>query len=280
MAWTGVITNVGQGLLDQWAAGDHTLTITKVTVGSGLVAAESMRSSTALVSEQATAAIVKSEPIENGTKIRIQVGPAATTAYTAKEVGIWARLDTGAETLLALHEDAAGGTAVPTAAQSPDFAFVLIVTHAISNTDDLEVTVDSTANCTIADLEDAVADIRADIKILDFTREMAAREDRTVEADISAYIDDADNYIVLSCAQYITRGTWTDTRDVIAKWRYQYVSRTDPDYVADVWPIIHLYNSDSKRYLHFSAYNATDRPRDVIVRVVLLKKRTVISVPF
>lgn len=113
---------------------------------------------------------------------------------------------------------------------------------------------------------------KADIKVIDFTKSMNPREESSYDEDISAYIDDADNYIVISCAQYITRSTWTDTMDVIAKWRYQYVSRTaDITYVADVWPIIRLYNSDSKRYLHFSAYNATDRPRDVIVRVAFMR---------
>ena len=36
MAWIGVITNAGAAILAQWAAGGHSMTIDRATVGAGV----------------------------------------------------------------------------------------------------------------------------------------------------------------------------------------------------------------------------------------------------
>lgn len=145
MSWSGVITNAGQSMLDQWTLGGHVLTITGATVGSGYVSAASMRAATALNSEEDDASIISSEAITDGTRFKIQVGPTDGTAYTAHEIGLWAKLDDGEETLLALHQDPDGGVGVPTSTDSPDFAFAMYLVHSISNSSDLSVNVDTSA---------------------------------------------------------------------------------------------------------------------------------------
>ena len=145
MSWSGVITNAGQSMLDQWTLGGHVLTITGATVGSGYVSDASMRAATALSSEKDDASIISSEAITDGTRFKIQVGPTDGTAYTAHEIGLWAKLDDGDETLLALHQDPDGGVGVPTSTDSPDFAFAMYLVHSISNSSDLSVNVDTSA---------------------------------------------------------------------------------------------------------------------------------------
>lgn len=148
MSWKGVITNAGQTILDQWVLGGHVLTITGATVGSGYVADASMRAATALDSEEDDASIISSEAISDGTRFKIQVGPTDGTAYTAHEIGLWAKLDDGDEVLLALHQDSDAGVGVPTRTDSPDFAFAVYLVHSISNSGDLAVDVDTSAYVT------------------------------------------------------------------------------------------------------------------------------------
>ena len=145
MSWTGVITNAGQDLLDQWAQGSHTLTIDRAAVGSGLTAAADMFTATNLANQQDTAAIISKEAITGGTKFKILISPASNTAYTAREVGLWAHIDNGSSVLMSLHQDEAGGISIPTQAQSPDFAFAMYIIHAISNTEEIEVNIDPNA---------------------------------------------------------------------------------------------------------------------------------------
>lgn len=150
MSWIGVITNAGAAVLADWSAGGTQLVIDKATVGSGTHELVNLRAATALAHEEAEASIISASGGTDGTKFKIQIGPAATDAYTAHEIGIWGHLysymtqESQDPVLIAIHQDSEG-TAVPTAAEMPDFAFALFVRHAISNTEDLEVTIDPDA---------------------------------------------------------------------------------------------------------------------------------------
>lgn len=156
MGWIGVITNIGQELLEQWSTGLHTLTIDGAKVGSGTTPEANMRIATALVNEEDDASIVSAVAVTGGTKFKIQVGPAASTGYTAKEIGIFAHIDSDAPVLLALHQDANGGVVVPTIAESPDFAFSLYALHAISNTGSITINIDTSAYVTTSTFNDGI----------------------------------------------------------------------------------------------------------------------------
>ena len=159
MAWTGVVTNAGRALLDSYAAGSHTLTLTDVTIGSGTVAEANLRIQTALTSEKDTGSIISAEEIDGGTKYKLQVGPASASvgAYTAKQIGLWAKLDNGPRTLLLLAQDDTTGVAVPLASVSPNFAFAIFAALAVDNTAGLTVIIDETAYVTVGTMNAALA---------------------------------------------------------------------------------------------------------------------------
>lgn len=145
MGWIGVITNAGNALLAAWAGGSETLYITKATVGSGYVPDANMRTQTALQNQKDTASIVSNTPVgTTGRKLKIRVGPHASAAYTAHEIGIWAKLGAaGTETLLSLHQDSANGIDVPKASDSPEFLFDLNCVLTVSNNGSLTVNIDT-----------------------------------------------------------------------------------------------------------------------------------------
>ena len=157
MGWIGVITNAGNALLAAWAGGSETLYITKATVGSGYVPDINMRAATALQSEKDTASIVDNKPVgTTGRRLRIRVGPHASTAYTGHEIGIWAKLGVnGAETLLSLHQDSGTGIDVPTQAVSPEFLFDLNTVLSVSNDGDLVINISTTVYVSNYDFEAA-----------------------------------------------------------------------------------------------------------------------------
>lgn len=159
MAWTGVVTNAGRALLDSYAQGGHTLTLLGVTVGSGTVADANLRIQTAVASEKDTGSIISVEDIEGGTKYKLQVGPASASvgAYTAHQIGLWAKLDSGSSTLLLLAQDADAGVSVPLASVSPNFAFAIFAALAVDNTDTLTVNIDQTAYVTVGTMTAALA---------------------------------------------------------------------------------------------------------------------------
>ena len=163
MAWIGVVTNAGRALLDSYAEGDHTLTLLGATVGSGTVAEANLRVQTALSSEKDDGSIISVEAVEGGTKYKLQVGPASAEvgAYTAHQIGLWAKLDDGSSTLLLLAQDSDTGVSVPLASVSPNFAFAVFAVLAVYNTDTLTVNIDETAYVTVGTMTAALAAQRA-----------------------------------------------------------------------------------------------------------------------
>lgn len=112
MAWKGVITNSGSELLAQWTAG-KTLTITRAAAGTGRVSEAAMLAQTALVSEKQTVSILSNKTTAQGQKLQLQVTPLAT-GYPMNQLGIWAKLDSGAARLIALFQTEHGrGVEIP-----------------------------------------------------------------------------------------------------------------------------------------------------------------------
>lgn len=122
---------------------------------------------------------------------------------------------------------------------------------------------------------------KADFKVLEYTKTIDPRNGSTETIDVSQYIDDADNYAIISCAEYAARGSWPDGNTDIDKWLYHFwtIASSGGQGVSsiEVRPNAKLYNSDSKRYLFFKMYNYTDRPRDIKIRFVLMRVGDVIT---
>lgn len=192
MSWNGVITNAGQALLDSWSQGGHTLTIDGATVGSGITPAANMRIATALANEVGNASIARTDHVENGIRFKVQVA-AGAAAFNATEIGLWAHLDSGSSVLLALHQDTDGGVAIPAASVTPDFVFALYLIHAVSNTEDLEVNVDTsaliTASSLASTLENYVQKVSGkDLSTNDFTDALKAKLEGINKAGLDGHL--------------------------------------------------------------------------------------------
>ena len=165
MAWKAVVTNAGAALLASYAEGGHELLVDRATVAAGTMDEINMRVATALTDEKCNASIINKQTVTQGTKFKVQVGPAtaAVGAYTAHQIGLWATLDSGLQTLLALAQDSAGGVGVPLQSVSPNFAFALYITIAVSNTGDITIIVDDGAIVTVSTLHEAIAEALEDV---------------------------------------------------------------------------------------------------------------------
>lgn len=162
MAWLGVVTNVGKSLINSLARGQHILTLTKATVGTGIVPAVDLRDQVAVTDERATASIISAVKVDDGTKYKIQVGPADLSgSYTAHQIGVWAKLDDGEETLLMLTQDDGAGISVPTEFDSPNFAFALFVVLALHDRSDVVINIDQSAYVTVSTLNEALERVAA-----------------------------------------------------------------------------------------------------------------------
>ena len=155
--WTGVVTNKGAELLAAWAEGT-TLNINAAAAGTGTVADAALIAQTALAGQKQTASIVSYSKADgaNGLKIQLQI-TAPTTGYTLNQFGIWAKVGTGENKLLALFQNS-DGVAVPPASDSPDFVYTFYGLIMISNTGDVSVTVDASAVVTNATMQAAIAE--------------------------------------------------------------------------------------------------------------------------
>ena len=203
MSWIGVITDAGAAILAQWDGGGHTLTIDGATVGSGITPEANLRAMTNLKTPEDTAQVIQVEEVTGGTRFKVQV-LAADDAYIAHEVGIWAHLDSGTSTLIAVHQDSGTGVSVPDEDTSPDFAFALYCVHQISNTSQIQVTIDTSVFVTLATLNDYVTELSARLHSLE---RMVLQNDFYVPFAT----DDVD----------LTLFTTDDGEAIVADWHYQ-----------------------------------------------------------
>lgn len=152
MAWSGVITNSGEALL-QAMVGGASLTLTSVQTGSGNTA--DMYAATSLNTPVATGTM-SMQVEDNGVRVRMKITPY-TTAYTMKEIGIYGRIGSGTPVLFALMQDSTG-ISIPDN-NFPDFIYNMSTFISMSNTDNFSVTVDPDAYVSEDEFEAAVGNI-------------------------------------------------------------------------------------------------------------------------
>lgn len=203
--WTGVVTSKGAELLAAWVEGT-TLNINAAAAGTGTVADAALIAQTALTGQKQTASIVSYSKADgaNGLKIQLQI-TAPTTGYTLNQFGIWAKVGTGENKLLALFQNS-DGVAVPSASDSPDFVYTFYGLIMISNTGDVSVTVDASAVVTTATMQAAIAAAIADIPapIIASTPPTTS----TVGVVGQEYIDTAAKLVYHCTAAAATGYTW------------------------------------------------------------------------
>lgn len=156
MAWKGVITNSGSELLAQWTAG-KTLTITRAAAGTGRVSEAAMLAQTALVSEKQTVSILSNKTTAQGQKLQLQVTPLAT-GYPLNQLGIWAKLDSGAARLIALFQtDTDAGVEIPSKTDVPDYVYTFYgLLEFTGSGGTLHVTIDASALVTAESMAAAI----------------------------------------------------------------------------------------------------------------------------
>ncbi len=149
-----VVTDAGKALLQKWAAGG-TLTIEKAKAGAGTVDASALAAQTDVTNEKAVLSIISAKAVEGGTRYQVQL-TALSSGYTARQIGIFGRLDSGSSTMIALYQDDTG-IAVPSSGEMPDFAYTFYASI-ISGTDGvLNVTMDTSALITLGTLEEKLS---------------------------------------------------------------------------------------------------------------------------
>lgn len=151
MSWNNSLyTNVGTNMMSEVLSG-ATMTITKAVGGAGTTAAESLAALTDVKDQKQTLKILGIEDATDSTgndagkRIKIQItNEDVETGYILHQVGIYAKLADGNETLLIIMQDD-HGVEIPSHAENSDFEIELYGIMAISNLANISVTVDPNA---------------------------------------------------------------------------------------------------------------------------------------
>lgn len=160
MSWNNSLyTNIGTDMMSEVLSG-ATMTITKAVGGAGTTAAESLAALTDVKDQKQTLKILGIEDATDssgndaGKRIKIQITNGdVETGYILHQVGIYAKLADGEETLLIIMQDDRG-VEIPSHTENSDFEIELYGIMAISNVANIEVTVDPNAVASVKMVND------------------------------------------------------------------------------------------------------------------------------
>jgi hypothetical protein len=159
--WTGVITNGGNKLLNEWVTGTK-LSFDSAAAGTGTVDDVALMAQTALTGKRQAASIVKAERVDTGIRLKIQI-TAPGTGYLLNQFGIWASVDGGTTTLAAIFQNKSG-VEIPSEAETPDFTYTFYALFSTSNKGSWSANVDTSALVNRQTMEDAIADARKELE--------------------------------------------------------------------------------------------------------------------
>ena len=179
MSWNNSLyTNVGTNMMSEVLSG-ATMTITKAVGGSGTTAAESLAALTDVKEQKQTLKILGIEDATDssgndaGKRIKIQItNESVETGYILHQVGIYAKLADGEETLLIIMQDDRG-VEIPSHTENSDFSIELYGIMAISNLANISVTVDPNAVASVKMVNQQIAQVNTKI---DKTKEDLQKE--------------------------------------------------------------------------------------------------------
>lgn len=169
MSWNNSLyTNVGTNMMSEVLSG-ATMTITKAVGGAGTTAAESLAALTDVKDQKQTLKILSIEDATDSTgndagkRIKIQItNEDVETGYILHQVGIYAKLADGDETLLIIMQDDRG-VEIPSHTENSDFEIELYGIMAISNVANISVTVDPNAVASVAMVNKQIAQVNTKI---------------------------------------------------------------------------------------------------------------------
>lgn len=179
MSWNkSVFTTVGTDMMSEVLSG-ATMTITKAVGGSGTTEEASLAALTDVQEEKQTLKILGIEDASDSTgnaagkRIKIQITNGDVEAgYILHQVGIYAKLADGDETLLFIMQDDRG-VEIPSHTENSDFVIELFGVMAISNVANIKVTVDPSAVASVKMVNEQVAQVNTKI---DKTKEDLQKE--------------------------------------------------------------------------------------------------------
>ena len=179
MSWNNSLyTNVGTNMMSEVLSG-ATMTITKAVGGSGTTAAESLAALTDVKEQKQALKILGIEDATDssgndaGKRIKIQITNGdVETGYILHQVGIYAKLADGEETLLIILQDDRG-VEIPSHTENSDFEIELYGIMAISNLANISVTVDPNAVASVAMMNQQIEQVNTKI---DKTKEDLQKE--------------------------------------------------------------------------------------------------------
>lgn len=179
MSWNNSLyTNVGTKMMSEVLSG-ATMTITKAVGGSGTTAAESLAALTDVKEQKQTLNFLGIEDATDssdddvGKRIKIQITNGnLETGYILHQVGIYAKLADGEETLLIIMQDDRG-VEIPSHTENSDFSIELYGIMAISNLANISVTVDPNAVASVKMVNQQIAQVNTKI---DKTKEDLQKE--------------------------------------------------------------------------------------------------------
>lgn len=169
MSWNNSLyTNVGTNMMSEVLSG-ATMTITKAVGGAGTTAAESLAALTDVKDQKQTLKILGIEDATDSTgndagkRIKIQItNEDVETGYILHQVGIYAKLADGNETLLIIMQDDRG-VEIPSHAENSDFEIELYGIMAISNLANISVTVDPNAVASVKMVNQQITQVNTKI---------------------------------------------------------------------------------------------------------------------
>ena len=169
MSWNNSLyTNVGTNMMSEVLSG-ATMTITKAVGGAGTTAAESLAALTDVKEQKQTLKILGIEDATDssdndaGKRIKIQItNESVETGYILHQIGIYAKLAGGDETLLIIMQDDRG-VEIPSHTENSDFSIELYGIMAISNVANIKVTVDPNAVASVKMVDQQIAQVNTKI---------------------------------------------------------------------------------------------------------------------
>ena len=169
MSWNNSLyTNIGTDMMSEVLSG-ATMTITKAVGGAGTTAAESLAALTDVKDQKQTLKILGIEDATDSTgndagkRIKIQItNEDVETGYILHQVGIYAKLADGDETLLIIMQDDRG-VEIPSHTENSDFEIELYGIMAISNVANISVTVDPNAVASVAMVNKQITQVNTKI---------------------------------------------------------------------------------------------------------------------
>lgn len=149
---SAIITNKGKQLLADWLTG-VVLNFDGAATGEGTIADAYLMAQTELVSRKQQLSIISIEKVEGGVRLQLQcTSEGIENSYVINQIGVWASLDGGESSLVAIFQDPTG-VSVPTYEEMPDYVFTFYATLQMSNEGELTATIDASALVTQAELK-------------------------------------------------------------------------------------------------------------------------------